>query len=85
MSGHEGSVFEQSWPEFEERLLVEATFTLVVQVNGKMRGKITVAADISKDEAEAVALADEKVVAAMAGKEPRKVIVVPKKLVNIVV
>ena len=85
LAGHEGSVFKEKWPEFEARLLVEKTFTLVVQVNGKMRGRIDVAADISDDDAKALALAEEKVVASLGGKQPRKVIYVPKKLVNIVV
>jgi leucyl-tRNA synthetase len=55
-----------------------------VQVNGKMRSKLLVAADVSDDELRALAMADEKVVQMLAGATPSKIIVVPKRLVNIV-
>ncbi|MGL5531008.1 MAG: hypothetical protein ACRDCZ_03325, partial [Culicoidibacterales bacterium] len=74
-----------TWPTFDPSKLIESEIQLVVQVNGKVRAKLLVAADISKEELEAVALADSKVQEYTAGKELRKVIVVPKKLVNIVV
>ena len=75
---------EQTWPVLDESLLVEAEIQIIVQVNGKLRARLTVPADISKPELEALALADENVTAHTDGKTVRKVIVVPGKLVNIV-
>ncbi|MGL6009331.1 MAG: leucine--tRNA ligase, partial [Culicoidibacterales bacterium] len=74
-----------SWPIFDPSKLIESEIQIVVQVNGKVRAKLLVAADISKEALEAAALADSKVQEYTAGKELRKLIVVPKKLVNIVV
>ncbi|MDG1362790.1 MAG: leucine--tRNA ligase [Akkermansiaceae bacterium] len=75
---------EQRWPELDESLLVESEIQLIVQVNGKLRARIQVPADVSKEDAEKAALADENVAAHTNGKTVRKVIVVPGKLVNIV-
>jgi leucyl-tRNA synthetase len=75
---------EQSWPDLDESLLVESEIQLIVQVNGKLRARIMVPADISKEDAEAKALAEENVQSFVEGKTVRKVIVVPGKLVNIV-
>ena len=75
---------EQSWPELNESLLVESEIQLIVQVNGKLRARIMVPADISKEDAEAKALAEENVQGFVEGKTVRKIIVVPEKLVNIV-
>jgi len=75
---------EQSWPVLDESLLVESEIQIIVQVNGKLRARLTVPADISKPDLEAQALADENVTAHTDGKTIRKVIVVPGKLVNIV-
>lgn len=75
---------EQSWPELNESLLVEFEIQLIVQVNGKLRARIMVPADISKEDAEAKALAEENVQGFVEGKTVRKIIVVPGKLVNIV-
>lgn len=77
-------VSEQTWPELDESLLVESEIQLIVQVNGKLRSRITVPADVSKEDAEKAALADENVQTHTDGKTVRKVIVVPSKLVNIV-
>ena len=73
-----------SWPTFDEAALVEDEKLIVLQVNGKLRGKLTVAADASKDEVEALGLADENVVKFTDGLTIRKVIYVPGKLLNIV-
>ncbi|GAA2990728.1 leucine--tRNA ligase [Actinokineospora diospyrosa] len=73
------------FPVAVERYLVEDTVEYPVQVNGKVRGRVTVAADASQDEVKAAALADEKVAAAVGGATPKKFIVVPGRLVNIVV
>ena len=75
---------EQRWPELDESLLVESEIQLIVQVNGKLRARIQVPADVSKEDAEKAALADENITAHTDGKTVRKVIVVPGKLVNIV-
>jgi leucyl-tRNA synthetase len=83
--GHEGSVGRAPWPEADGSLLVEETLTLAVQVNGKRRSEITVPADADPEAVEAVALGDEKVQRHLDGATPRKVIVVPGRLVNIVV
>ena len=85
MIGGDGEVMDQPWPVADEKCLVEDEILIIVQVNGKLRGRITVPADISKGEMESRALADRKVSATIDGKEIRKVIVVPGKLVNIVV
>ncbi|MEQ6165584.1 leucine--tRNA ligase [Ekhidna sp. MALMAid0563] len=83
--GHETSVVDASYPAFEEKYLVEDSIEYPVSVNGKMRAKISFSADASKEEIEAGALANETIQKWMDGKDPRKVIVVPKKIVNIVV
>jgi len=85
MLGHDSApVFEQ-WPDFDESALEQDTIEIVVQVNGKLRGRISVAADADKEQVAAVALADENVQRFVADKEIRKTIVVSGKLVNIVV
>ncbi|MFI6029142.1 leucine--tRNA ligase [Amycolatopsis magusensis] len=83
--GHTGSLAHGPFPAVEEKYLVDDTVEYPVQVNGKVRTRITVAADAGKDAVQEAALADEKVVALLAGGEPRKVIVVPGRLVNVVV
>lgn len=75
---------EQSWPVLDESLLVESEIQIIVQVNGKLRARLTVPADISKEDLEAQALADANVTTHTDGKTVRKVIVIPGKLVNIV-
>ncbi|KWX65654.1 leucine--tRNA ligase [Mycobacterium sp. NAZ190054] len=83
--GHERSLAHGPFPVADERYLVEDTVEYPVQVNGKVRGRVTVAADAPTDVVEAAALADEKVVAFLDGKTPKKVIVVAGRLVNVVV
>jgi len=79
------SVDQTKWPEYIEALTKTEEVTIVIQVNGKLRQKLSVAADISSDELKAECLADSKIKEWVDGKEIKKVIVVPKKLVNIVV
>ena len=79
-----GMVTEASWPTYDEAECVEDTIELVVQVNGKLRGKLVVAADISKDDAISVAKEEPHVKEAISGKNVVKEIYVPGKLVNIV-
>ena len=82
--GHDSSLAYAPWPQADERLLVADTITLVVQVNGKKRGEIQVPAEVSKEEAESLALAEPNVQKSLDGRTPKKVIVVPGRLVNIV-
>ncbi|MCX6463351.1 MAG: leucine--tRNA ligase [Pseudonocardiales bacterium] len=82
--GHEGTLAHGPFPVADERFLVADTVEYPIQVNGKVRSRITVAADAPTDAVRAAALADEKVVGLLAGREPRKVIVVPGRLVNVV-
>lgn len=85
MIGQEGSVFDIDWPKYDETALVKDEIEVVVQVNGKVRGKLTVNSNISKEDMEKVALEDEKIKALVEDKTIVKVVAVPKKLVNIVV
>ncbi len=82
--GHEPTVALAGWPDVDEALLVEESVTAVVQVQGKVRGRLEVAPDISAADLEALALADPAVVRALEGKTVRKVIVREPKLVNVV-
>ena len=82
--GHETLVVDMPWPEADEALLVDEKVTMAVQVNGKLRGTIELPRDATREEVEAAALALPKVAAATAGKEVRKVIVVPNRIVNVV-
>lgn len=83
--GHSKSLAHGPFPVADPQYLVDDTVEYPVQVNGKVRGRITVAADADKASLEAAALADEKVQAFLAGATPKKVIVVPGRLVNLVV
>ncbi|MCT6925054.1 leucine--tRNA ligase [Metasolibacillus sp.] len=83
--GHAETITYSTWPTFDPSKLVEDEVEVVVQVLGKVRAKVKVAKDISKEDLEAAALADEKVQEFIAGKDVVKVIVIPGKLVNIVV
>lgn len=79
------SIHTQSWPTVDEAATLEDVITLVVQINGKVRDRITVPADISEEQARSAALASEAVQKYLEGKSPKKVILVPGRLVNIVV
>ncbi len=83
--GRTGLLVDQAWPEPDAALLVEDSVTLAVQVNGKLRGTIELPRDAAEEEAEKTALAEPAVRRAMAGKLPRKVIVVKNRIVNVVV
>lgn len=82
--GHKESLTYAVWPTFDEKFLVEDEIEVIFQVNGKLKAKAIVAKDVQKAEMEEIALADETVKEAIAGKTIRKVVVVPGKLVNIV-
>jgi leucyl-tRNA synthetase len=83
--GYEGSVHDQQWPEYDESALVKDTVEIVVQINGKIKEKINIAGDLSRDEMQAAAMEDEKVKVLVDGKNVVKVIAVPNKLINIVI
>ena len=83
--GEEGSVHEQAWPSYDEALIAEEEITLVVQVNGKLRDRVTVPAGIGEEAAKEQALASEKVRPHVEGKTIRKAVYVPGRLVNLVV
>ncbi|CEQ18761.1 leucine--tRNA ligase [Paraclostridium sordellii] len=85
MIGKDGSIFDISWPSYDESALVKDEVEVVVQVNGKVRGKLSVASNISREEMQEAAMNDEKIKTLVEGKTIVKVIAVPKKLVNIVV
>ncbi|SMC24877.1 leucyl-tRNA synthetase [Desulfacinum hydrothermale DSM 13146] len=83
--GRRPSIAKVPWPTWREESLKAEEILIVVQVNGKLRGRLTVPADVTNEDLEKAALADPKVQSFIEGKTVRKVIVVPKKLVNIVV
>jgi leucyl-tRNA synthetase len=83
--GHQQAVVSVSWPEVDSSALEQDSIELVIQVNGKLRSKMSVSATASSDEVQAMALSDEHVLRFIEGKPIRKVIVVPKKLINLVV
>ncbi len=83
--GHAESLAYEPWPEYDEELAREKQLELAVQVNGKVRDRIVVPAEADEEQIKEKALGSAKVVAAMAGKPPRKVIVIKARLVNIVV
>lgn len=83
--GHSTLIAEEVWPQYEESLLTSDKVTIAVQVNGKMRSTITLPRDCDKQTAEETALTEENVVKFTEGKQIRKVIVVPNKIVNVVV
>jgi leucyl-tRNA synthetase len=82
--GREGMIADAAWPVADPALLVEDEVTIAVQVNGKLRDTLVAAKGLPRDEVEALALASEKVVRSLEGRAPRKIIVVPDRLVNLV-
>jgi len=85
MIGEKGSIFRTAWPKYDAALAKEEEIEIPVQVNGKLRSRVTVGVDADESTILALALADEKIKAAIAGKQIVKKIYVPGKLVNIVV
>ena len=83
--GQSGFLYRHPWPQADPEVAKNDEITLVVQVNGKVRDKIAAPADLSQNDLQALALASPKVVEALSGSAPKKVIVVPGKLVNVVV
>ena len=83
--GGDGLLADAPWPVADEAMLVENTVTLPIQINGKRRSEITVPKDMAKEEVEKIALADDAVLKALAGGQPKKLIVVPGRIVNVVI
>ncbi len=83
--GGSGLIADAAWPVADESLLIEDTVTLPIQVNGKRRSEITVPRDLAKEEVEKIVLANNAVQKALAGGAPRKLIVVPGRIVNVVI
>ncbi len=83
--GGEGLVSQAPWPVADEAMLVEDTVTLPIQINGKRRDEITVPKDMPKEEVEKLVLANQTVIKALAGGQPKRLIVVPGRIVNVVV
>lgn len=83
--GGDGLASQAAWPKADPKLLVEDTITLPIQVNGKRRSEINVPKDMPKNEVETIALADEQVQKLLDGGTPKKVIVVPGRIVNVVI
>ncbi|RIJ41611.1 leucine--tRNA ligase [Pontibacter oryzae] len=83
--GHQESISYATFPKFEEKYLVENTFEYPVSVNGKMRAKLTFALDVPREEIEKAVLAEEQVTKFFEGKSPKKIIIVPNKIINVVV
>jgi len=82
--GHTEILAYESWPEYDKELIKEKEIELAVQVNGKIKDRIVVSADADEEQIKQKALSSKKVIAAMAGKEPKKIIVIKSRLVNIV-
>jgi leucyl-tRNA synthetase len=83
--GNAGSLAHEAWPQWDEALCIDDVIEMAVQVNGKVRGRVTLSRNASEDEARAAALAAEGVSAFTAGKQVKKFIYVPGKIVNLVV
>ncbi len=83
--GGDGLIAQAPWPVADESLLVEDTVTLPIQINGKRRSEIQVPADLPKEEVEKLALADQAVIKALEGGSPKKLIVVPGRIINVVI
>jgi len=83
--GGQGLIANAAWPKADPALLVEDEVTLPIQINGKRRDEITVAKDMGKDELEALVLQNNAVIKALDGATPKKLIIVPGRIVNVVI
>ena len=82
--GHAALLAEEAWPKADLALLLDDTITIAVQVNGKRRDELTIARDAAKEDIEAAALKLDNVVRAIGGRRIKKVVVVPRRIVNVV-
>jgi len=83
--GYKDSVFAEKWPEYNPSVLIDNAVEIVLQVNGKVRSRLVVPIDATKEQIQEIALSDQRIIQLLDGKQPKKVIVIPQKLVNIVV
>ena len=83
--GGEGLLINAPWPKADPAMMVDDTVTMPIQINGKRRAEISVAKDMAKEEVEKLALAHEAVVRALDGGQPKKLIVVPGRIINVVI
>jgi len=83
--GNKESIFKAVWPKYDPGLLVEKNVELVIQINGKVRSKIEVSSDISEEQLKELVQKDEKLIPWLEGHSPKKIIIIPQKLVNIVI
>jgi len=84
MLGHSGGISREKWPAYREDLTREEQIEIPIQINGRLRGKIVIDDSLSEDETKERALADARIAPLLAGKRVAKIVVVPKKLVNVV-
>jgi leucyl-tRNA synthetase len=83
--GHKSSIHLEDWPKYEEQQIVEENFTLVIQINGKVRDTVELPRSVSEEEVRRLILDREKIKAALQGKEPQTIIYVPHRIANIVI
>ncbi len=83
--GHHKSIFLEKWPQYDEKLIEEETWQLVIQINGKVRDKIEVSKSASEKEIKELALSQEKVKKWLGNQQPKKVIYIPNRLINLVI
>ncbi len=83
--GHKTSIHKEPWPKYNEKMLIEKEFELIIQINGKVRDKTKVKVGINENEVEKLAINREKIKQLLIGKRPKKVIYVPNRLINIVI
>jgi len=83
--GNKVSIFRQNWPKYDQKLIQKETWLMIIQVNGKFRNKIEVKKGLTEKEVKELALASEKIRKWLNGKEPKKTIYIPERLINIVV
>jgi len=83
--GNQSSISEKSWPVWDEEMVKEEEVELVIQVNGKLRGKLMIPCDLPDEEVKARALGDQKIIEVIGQKQVKKVIVIKGRLVNIVI
>jgi leucyl-tRNA synthetase len=85
LCGFDGYIHNQKWPEYDEDKTIDDEVEIVIQVNGKIRAKIMISSDMSKQEMESLVDTEDAIIEVLEGKKPKKIIAVPKRLINIVV
>jgi leucyl-tRNA synthetase len=83
--GGTGLIAAAPWPQADEAMLVDDTVTLPIQINGKRRAEISVAREIDKETLEKIVLAHDAVIKALEGAQPKKLVIVPGRIVNVVI